>query len=1033
MAPTPAETSQTQPFKYWAFISYSHRDKQWGDWLHRSLETYQVPKRFVGEATRDGPRPKKLFPIFRDRDELPVSADLGTQINEALAQSRYLIVICSPNSAASQWVNQEIKFFKKLGREDRVLALIVAGEPNASDNKPGFAPDQECFPEALRYRLDSAGHPLPIRTEPIAGDARTGKDGKTTARLKLLAGLLDVNFDGLRQREHERRRRSLIAVTVAASVIALTMGALAALAFLQANEANQQRSLAEVQKREAQQQKELAQVRETEARHQLAEFYAERGRQELIAGDPSRAAPFLAAAYTANPQQHVVQTLLGLALRPMQSQLFALNGHTDGIQQVYYSDDGRLIVSSQTGNSVIVWDAKTGKRLRTIPCEDVVFESAICFSAGKLAVAGSGKVKVWDLGHSEQPLTVLQHGYATIHVIAMSKGAQTLAIGCDSGLAGSPYATVAVWDLATKHKINEFWAGENVRALDFSPDGKRLAAGSDNHHLYIWDCASGQTTLDADQGEAVSAICFDGVGDRVASLSQKSGPKIWSVDDGSCVAAFPKEDVQDWNCLAFNHKGDRVLAGNFDTVCLWDWAANQVQRLTGSSVVTDACFSPDDRYVIAGFNGEHVARIWSVADGQLAAVLQGHAAGVDVVAFSPDSQYAVTGSRDRQLIVWDWQKLKQPIAHAGLPNPVQHVRFSPGESTYMAASSFGVPSVFVWNASSPSGGRVLNHPAVNYSGAVNSTIDWCFSPDGNFVATCGPDRSARLWLLAFGKCVRQFAHENLVISVAFSSDGKTLATAGRDNFVKLWETASGAKQSEFSCPGVDYVCFSPKGDQLLAIRSDGGSGAVTVWKLASSQSIELKGHSGRILSAIFNPLDGDIFTASTDKTARCWDPQTGAERFKLGPHADSVQLLRVSPDGKLVATCGGSTGIFFWDAKTGARVSQWEDPERTKPKDLAFSPSGDLAAIAVLSAVYLIDPTTGLAIEKITSNAYDVMSLTFSNDGSTLLTGNRAHSVAETTLSCPVGTPETVASVLDRIGRWQLKGIGLVVRSNQDE
>src|SRR5689334_13547543 len=71
-------------FKYWAFISYSHRDKSWGDWLHKALETYRVPRRLVGSAGRDGPVPKRLFPIFRDREELPTSADLGSNISEAL-------------------------------------------------------------------------------------------------------------------------------------------------------------------------------------------------------------------------------------------------------------------------------------------------------------------------------------------------------------------------------------------------------------------------------------------------------------------------------------------------------------------------------------------------------------------------------------------------------------------------------------------------------------------------------------------------------------------------------------------------------------------------------------------------------------------------------------------------------------------------------------------------------------------------------------------------------------------------------------
>jgi hypothetical protein len=113
-------------------------DRKWGDWLHKALETYRVPRRLVGKESRAGKIPDRVFPIFRDREELPVSADLGSNINQALSESRYLIVICSPRSAKSRWVAEEIKTFKRLGREDRILALIVAGEPNVGD-KPGFS------------------------------------------------------------------------------------------------------------------------------------------------------------------------------------------------------------------------------------------------------------------------------------------------------------------------------------------------------------------------------------------------------------------------------------------------------------------------------------------------------------------------------------------------------------------------------------------------------------------------------------------------------------------------------------------------------------------------------------------------------------------------------------------------------------------------------------------------------------------------------------------------------------------------------
>src|SRR5438270_7821306 len=95
-------------FKYWAFISYSHQDEAWAQWLHRALETYQVPRRLVGRVSSVGKVPRRLFPVFRDRDELPGAADLGDTIQNALIHTRYLVVICSPRSAVSRWVNEEV-------------------------------------------------------------------------------------------------------------------------------------------------------------------------------------------------------------------------------------------------------------------------------------------------------------------------------------------------------------------------------------------------------------------------------------------------------------------------------------------------------------------------------------------------------------------------------------------------------------------------------------------------------------------------------------------------------------------------------------------------------------------------------------------------------------------------------------------------------------------------------------------------------------------------------------------------------------
>ena len=103
------------------------------DWLHESLEEYRVPRRLVGRMTDQGVVPKRLSPIFRDRHELAASPDLGEEIEEAIAGSRFLIVLCSPAAARSPWINEEIACFKRLHHEDRVLAAIIDGEPFASE------------------------------------------------------------------------------------------------------------------------------------------------------------------------------------------------------------------------------------------------------------------------------------------------------------------------------------------------------------------------------------------------------------------------------------------------------------------------------------------------------------------------------------------------------------------------------------------------------------------------------------------------------------------------------------------------------------------------------------------------------------------------------------------------------------------------------------------------------------------------------------------------------------------------------------
>ena len=212
--------------RYSAFISYSHADARWAKWLHRSLERYRLPKRLRstdgGLVTAGG----KFLPVFRDNEELAASSDLGGAIVEALENAAALVVICSPRAARSRWVNEEIRTYIALGRADRIYCVIVDGEPHSGD------PESECFPPAL------------LSKEPLAVDLRGGRGARETARLKLIAGVLGLRYDELRQREAARRNRRL-AIAASLSLAGLiVMTGLAVTAFLSRNEAVRQRDLA---------------------------------------------------------------------------------------------------------------------------------------------------------------------------------------------------------------------------------------------------------------------------------------------------------------------------------------------------------------------------------------------------------------------------------------------------------------------------------------------------------------------------------------------------------------------------------------------------------------------------------------------------------------------------------------------------------------------------------------------------------------------------------------------------------------------
>lgn len=211
--------------KYAAFISYRHEplSRGWAIWLHRQIERYRVP----GSLQSSNGCPKRLGKVFRDEDELAASSDLSAAIDEALGSSRFLIVICSPSTPHSKWVNEEVRRFRSLGRERQILSLLVKGTPEES-----FPP---ALLEARRANPDASDD---VTLEPCAADVRdVHHDGarhtREVAKLRLLATMLGVDFDDLYRREARAQRARWAKYAIAASALLVVMAVLTAYAFAQ--------------------------------------------------------------------------------------------------------------------------------------------------------------------------------------------------------------------------------------------------------------------------------------------------------------------------------------------------------------------------------------------------------------------------------------------------------------------------------------------------------------------------------------------------------------------------------------------------------------------------------------------------------------------------------------------------------------------------------------------------------------------------------------------------------------------------------
>jgi WD40 repeat protein len=921
--------TRTGARRYSAFVSYSHADDEIASWLHRRLENYRIPA-----ALAPGGR-RKLGKLFRDRVELSAAHDLGGEIRKALDVSDALILLCSPRSARSQYVAEEIRYFKQRGVADRIFAVIVDGEPHAA-GKPGRTAEEECFPRALLYRVDEYGilTDTPEANEPIAADVREGRDGRESGVLKLIAGLLGVGLDELVQREKqaERARRRRIQL-VAAGFAILAAGAAVAggVAVWQRGEAVRNREIADAKTIEAEKnerraikgedeakanfaeaerqrieaernatqreiQRDLAAVNAAkatsnaeQARNTLRRFFATRGWEKIEDGDLRSAAMYaLAGARLSPPNLTEYEAVLAHVMHVTPDPQFsALHGAE--IQDLAFR--GSRVISTGRDGIVRIWRAGDGREqgafgdgasiTRTVISRDGTHILTLkAASPARISDGFTGRT-LHTLAHTGHDIMSADLSWDGLHVVTAGKRGD-----------------VIIWKEGKPLHVLQDVAGAPDRVA-FAPDGARFVTAGGASTPQIWDTGSGARlfTLDA-QAAKVLSLAFTTDNEMLVTASDDNVVRLWKIATGKLALARPDQrglrsatPSPNWDSIA------TVNAGG--TIRLWKLDDPEFIWQASGCMSPDLEFSRDARWLRCG------GRVLEAATGRPGPRLPGN-----VAAFSVLSDRVATGGVNG--IVEVFPLSVRQTASVDLPGEsLGKGTFSADGQGVLLAQSTG--KVSVWNLALRS-----NYSLGDHGAAVSSAN---FSLDGKFAVTTG-GREARIWEADRRRLVANLPHQSGVIYAAFSPDSRRVATTSYDGAVRLWKVSEGSLQLKVQHPvnGVHGVAFSPTAELFATAGADGH---IRLWDFSGRQVRSVATPGALSSSVVFTP-DGARLVAAMNGDVRVWSVATGELVLSIAAEHDVVSSVAISAAGHRILSAHLDGTLHVWDSKDGHLIASMD-------------------------------------------------------------------------------------------------------------